>query len=222
MSFADRRGVELGQSVADAKAAGLTGTPGLLEEPPSGEPSQDPVDRRQRAPHLESRAGRDFLRGARLARRRLEPRRPEDLEREPMDELVVEVVRADERCSEGGRERRGKEAGDGPGGLGGLHLADHATRRRAAPSRHQVGLPSDWRRGVGVARSSIIGPTRFLIPSEGAVTSSESRPSEPPTPVGPAASGASPTAPGSNLSRPTRMAVGLSRTSWFLMAAPSA
>ena len=94
----------------------IVGAP-LLEELPRGELAEDPVEWDQGAPGLEARAGRDLRRADRFPRDRLQPGALEDPERQPVDELVVEVPGAEEGAVEQGAQR-GRERLLEPGGEG--------------------------------------------------------------------------------------------------------
>jgi hypothetical protein len=89
----------------------------LLEQLPRGELMQDPLERDEGALGLEARAGRDLRAAAGLPRDRLQPGALEDPERQPVDELVVEVPGAEEGAVEEGTQRGGKRLLE-PGGEG--------------------------------------------------------------------------------------------------------
>ena len=87
-----------------ARSSGASGCPRrrvlASRKPSRGELPEDPVERDQGLSRIEARAGRDVRRAARLSRGRLQSRALEDAERQPVDELIVEVPGAEERAAE--------------------------------------------------------------------------------------------------------------------------
>ncbi len=97
---------------------------------------EDPLQRDEGALGLEARAGRDLRAAARLPHGRLQPGALEDPERQPVDELVVEVPGAEKGAVEEWAQRRGQrllELGGEDRRLGERDLAPrHVTPRSVA------------------------------------------------------------------------------------------
>ncbi|PYM42045.1 MAG: hypothetical protein DME12_09040 [Candidatus Rokuibacteriota bacterium] len=106
LRLAHRRRVGQRPDAARAKAS-----PGadLFDRASRGEPAEDPVDRHEGAPGFEPETYHDLRRARGLTRRRLEPRLARDSEHQAIDELLVQLVRADDRVADQRLELRRQE-----------------------------------------------------------------------------------------------------------------
>src|SRR5262249_43229919 len=116
-----------------------------VEHLPPGQLAEEPVDRHPRAVPVEAGAPGDLLATARRPARGFEAGIPEDAQGQPVDELLVEDRRAEERRVDERPQRRPQARGQGPGRP--LHVF---RQRLAHHGRHTSKKLNHW---VGCRRT---------------------------------------------------------------------